>query len=379
MSNRLDSLNTKKPSTKPSLRFKPKVVERKSKEEREKNVKVKQEEAEKDKKPTKPIRGQRPNRGRGGRNQYANTHVLSSGLLSSESSGSAGFGKENKIVTSGPSSTGPGFLQNLKLKDKLSSSDSDDDDDDLKKIDMAKEYKFAEEETVLFPVRPERFKQEVKKPSKEPSPVKDEPEFIRESSVKSETPDTQLQRILDTKADLESKITQTLDLLTEEEREKYSEDQNKILSVINGKFSDPDGKFTLIQLPKLLPEYTLQKSLVKQEPELIEDTPTPTETTENSSEQEQVTGGQIGQLNFHKSGKITINLGNDINMDLKAGVPSTFLQELILLELHEPESKPVVKKEDDMELDEDNDKDITRGTISKLGDVDRKFIATPII
>ncbi|EGV65405.1 RNA polymerase III subunit C53 [Yamadazyma tenuis] len=377
MSNRLESLNTKQPgAVKPSLKFKPKAVERKSKEERAKHVQVKQEDtSDRDKfKSAKPPRGQRPARGRGGRhNQYANTHVLSSGLLSSGAV-SGGFAKDTKVVNS--ASPSPDFLSNLKLKQpaelaRVSASESDDEGDDgLTKIDMAKQYRFADEETVLFPVRPVRDDSEPPEVialgvSKEPSPVKEEPLSTNDVAYSAQT---ELQRVLQTKANLESKISQPVDMLSQVEAKKLAEDHDHIAQLMSRSFESNDDKFSLFQLPKLLPEYS---------PKSKED------KAENSK-----LNGQIGHLNIHKSGRITINLGNDINLDVTAGIPSTFLQEFVLLDLTPAPESPRIKTEEDMDIDagieindqnNDNDEPKYQGTINKLGEVDGKFIATPII
>lgn len=383
MSNRLESLNSKKPSGKPSLKFKPKVVERKSKEERDK-VKVKQEP---DTKPFKP-KGNRP-KPKGKQNGYANTHVLSSGLLSSATpsvgppGSSSGFSGPSGASGAGSgasrSSPAPDFLQSLRRNDTpRSTSPEDSDDDDLTRIDMSRDYKFAVEDTVLFPRRPTRGEPEQEPTvSKEQSPVKEDPEFVRESSVKSENIETELQQILDTKADLESKISQPVDLLDKEESEKLYNDYTHIHDTINDKFGG-GSSFTLLQLPKLLPEYT--RSSVKTEPESVDEV---TETTGTNgagpvpgpagpgpfaADVTKLTG-QIGKLNIHKSGKVSLSLGNDINLGLTVGVGSNFLQELVVLDYSD---KPKTEKTED-EMDQD------KGAIHKLGDVDGKFIATPII
>lgn len=101
-------------------------------------------------------------------------------------------------------------------------------------------------------------------------------------------------------------------------------------------------------------------------------------------------------------------------MDLTAGVSSNFLQELVMLDLSDQTTKPPsspsasptipqekpeqsqevkVKQEDDMAIDVEDDGQIhdvddnndneeqgsCKGTFSKVGEVDGKLIATPII
>lgn len=421
MSNRLESLSSKKSTGKPSLKFKPKVVERKSKEEREKSQ-IKQEPEPKSSSGSKGNGGRNGAGGRGGANSgrggarggrggrnYGNTHVLSSGLLSSGTVEGSRLGSRSGFKASGferdqvvSSSPTPEFIQSLKVKDKSKSatpqsSGDSDDEDDLTKIDMAKEYKFADEETILFPVRPQR--QDLMEPEsskdrspKEQSPVKEDPDFVRESSVKSENIETELQQILSTKADLESKISEPVDLLNKEESEKLSRDYADILETINSQFSrmlldSSDNTFSLFQLPNILPTYHPVKSIVKSEEESGElDQPQVSaseldqpQVSESSTPQTSFASnaisnlkGQVGKLNIHKSGKITLNLGNDIDLDITLGVGSNFLQELVVLDYNESEEKP---KSEDVSMEDDE----CKGTVHKIGEVDGKLIATPII
>lgn len=404
MSNRLESL-TKKSNSKPSLKFKPKAVERKSKEERDKTVKLKQENEAVARPKTRGTG--RPTRGRGGKhNNYAGTHVVSSGLFASGAVSVGNSGPQSTIVGHSISPS-PEFIQSLKLKDKKSSSgssDSDDEDDDLTKIDMNMEYRFDESETILFPVRPERYQSDFKRestPLKEQSPVKeespkleDEPEFVKESSVKSENIETELQHILNTKADLESKIAQPVDLLDMEESEKLDQDRKIIIDSLTNRFEQlsTENKFTLIQLPKILPQFenknkkrsgsTSQKNSPRKSIPQSPKTVLPVETKKENKFASSLTSlnGQVGSINFHKSGKISLNLGSDINLDLTAGVPSNFLQELVVLKMNEETETDIKVKDElmnDMEVDEEPEK--IRGLVGKLGIVDGKLIATPVI
>lgn len=438
MSNRLESLNSKKPSSsKPSLKFKPKAVERKSKAERDKHTTIKQEDDDKLNKP-KHDNNRKP-KPRGRKNSYSGTHVVSSGLFSSGAVPMGSTEKEKPMMTgssssssTASSSTASGnndFIRSLKLKNpgasnSLSNSESDDEND-ITKIDMSKEYKF--ENTELFPVRPERHEPEqLQTPtqvSKEQSPVKEDPEFVKETSVKSDNIETELQQILETKADLENRISQPVDLLDMEETSKMSQDHNNIVESLTNDFFDlstdnnNDNTFMLMQLPKNLPNYKPAISQVKAEPDSEnvvgeekqekqgeeekekqqqqqKESTEPNESKPSSiftSSETSTVQGEIGQLNIHKSGKVTINLGNDINLAVNVGAPTHFLQELVSFNMAEKQStteedgdNPNEDDKMDQDNDDDNDdkKNITsgnKGSMRKLGTVDGKLITTPIL
>lgn len=335
MSNRLESLTPKKNNGKPSLKFKPKVVERKSKEERDKTIKVKEE-------PSKPSRtfskGAKPR----SRDNYAGTHVLSSGLFSSGtvSSGmsSSGFNKSPQTFQSEESSQTGDFIRKLKLKQ----TNDNVDQEDLTKINMSQEYKFAEEETILFPLRPQRMDHNVT-------------EAVDGITIKQEKPqETELQEILQNKADLETKVNQLADTFDIQEKQKLINDYETTFETINHKFNTND--FTLFQIPKVLPDYLNGT-------QYLNDAPNPF-----ASDVQQVCG-QIGTLNIHKSGKISLNLGNDINLNVTSGAPAHFLQELIILNM----------KNDEIKQEHDDIEEQPQGIIHKLGVVDDKLVATPMI
>lgn len=290
MSNRLESLNSKKPTSGSSSsttasgpgakpKFKPKVVVRKSKEERAKvapSLKVEQST----RKPTSNrgarggARGGRGG-GRGGRN-YAGTHILSNGFLSA---GAVSIGNSNgsKLgLTSdliyGGDNGGSEFISSLKLKVEHNRNDSDDDNDDndetsgnssegndgRQKINMTKEYRFHEEDVVLFPVRPFRddgiqrkepiYNQlhyqtgnnEIKpessvEPSATPMPIS--LTQSRESTIKTENINEKLEMIKESKSKLESKIVQG-DPFAIEESNRLITDYQQILDIVTGKLDE---------------------------------------------------------------------------------------------------------------------------------------------
>lgn len=352
MSNRLESLNSpRKPSaSKPSLKFKPKVVVRKSKEEREKETVVKTE-------PT-PRTVHKNNQSRGPKSRkpaYAGTHVVSAGPLSMGSvsmgapSGSKTGNTRDMVFNS--VSPSPELFQNLKRKTKSETTGSlseDLDEEDMTRINMNKEYKFADEETVLFPVRPERANVAEAGDLKPPATREDtpsEPVYVREASVKSEEPiEEELLKIKEHKAELESKIAEPVDLLGQEESEKLARDHEAISSMLSKKMENlsVEEPYFLIQLPQILPQYTNEDG-------------TPSKH------------GQIGSINIHKSGKVSMNLGNDNTLTLAQGAPSRFVQEVVAMEMFPPSEENIFNEQGAP----------IKGRMYNLGKVDGKLVAIP--
>ena len=398
MSNRLESLNSKKPSSspKPSLRFKPKVVARKTKEERAKEApQIKQENG--DYKPSG--RDHTSSRGghskRGGRGNYSGTHLVSAGPLAS---GSVSIGNVNgsklgltRDKSYNSVSPTPEFLQSLKLKDLKPKSKSptpsrdyyESDEEDPTKIDMNKEYRFADEETILFPVRPERdeYIADTVIPPLQSKDASIEPESNEEfetepSPVKDEPIEAKLEQVKEHKAHLETKITETVDVLNKEENTKIVSDHQAILDLVTDKLDglstdSNDNKtgnnnYTLFHLPTVLPEYYNQESTTEQH--TVEDEGKVTNFASNVTPLR----GQIGHLNIHKSGKISINLGNNNNLAVSQGSAAHFLQEVIMLEMNETDNTEDVEM-----MNEDGEK--IKGKLYRFGQADGKIIGTPAI
>jgi DNA-directed RNA polymerase III subunit RPC4 len=385
MSNRLESLNSKKstPSSKPSLKFKPKVVARKTKEERAKDAPIVKQEDPARNGSTRGRGSMRGGRGRGGRNNYAGTHLVSSGPLSS---GSVSIGNVNGSKlgltadrTFNSVTPTPEFLQNLKQKERPQTKSKSptpgyesEEEDDPTKINMTQEYTFDEEETVLFPFRPSRIdvipestmpqtKSETQ--SRESSPEELASTTLSEEiTIKSEPLEEKLEKIKAVKAELETKITETSDQLDKEEASKLIVDHQEILDLLtqfDGLSTESDSdKYIALHLPKVLPNYG--------------DFPVESEKNSLAGEIAQLKG-QVGLLNIHQSGKITINLGNDNNLSVARGNPSNFLQELVVIDMHEKKDP----EEDYNVMDEDGRK--IKGDFIRLGKVYSKIVATPII
>ncbi|KAI5955153.1 RPC53 [Candida jiufengensis] len=386
MSNRLESLNSKKPSTpaKPGLKFKPKVVQRKSKEERAKVApQVKQEQPKS--LPTRGRGGARGGRGRGGRNNYAGTHLVTSGPLSAGSvaignptSSKLGLTSDLIYNSNGENLSTPEFISNLKIKDKKSKSltpgvSESDDEDDPTKINMTEQYRFEDNETELFPYRPFRDdgiqREELDKDEKPPVKIEQ-----LDSNTNTPTPAMSLTRenteaiedkielIKENKAKLESKITQNDSIITDE-KSKLITDHEQIINLLTGGMkslsTDDDEKYVLFQLPQHLPEYKRKESKVKLEKEEEED--------------DNTLKGEIGKVNIHQSGKITIDLGKGIRLNVTKGSSTDFLQELAVLDLNQNSND-----DEDIQMVDDDGRELL-GKLIRLGTVNDKIIATPCI
>lgn len=458
MSNRLESLNPRKPlssssssssGSKSAAKFKPKVVQRKSKEERAKVAPTIKQEPQ-TRQPLPNSRGRGGARGRGGRNNYAGTHMVSNGFLSAgavsigNSSGSKLGLTSDMIYNSNgdlSSSSTPDFIANFKSKQKASTpgaqSDEDEEDDDPTKINMTQKYRFNEEDTVLFPVRPFRddgitrveneitmpdveMKQEPNDSTAESTPMPISLTQSRETTVKSELIEEKIEQIKETKSKLEKKIAQGGDSFVSEETDKIISDHQQILDILTGKLDKLstktedvhpkqkqmqqdndndddiddidvelknekketyfDDQYILFQLPKHLPTYIQPKSAVKLEPGVkpIEvDEPVTEEEISKLATNNSKLRGKIGNINIHQSGKITIDLGNGIRLNVTKGAPTDFLQELALIEMNPP-SKPEDNEEEDVQMVDDDGRSIT-GKVVRLGIVNDKIIATPCI
>ena len=378
MSKRLDSLNTKKPESgsKPSLRFKPKIVSRKSKEERQNAGLIKQEADNKTLKENKSTSTSRTNSNRQGnrprQKNYADTHIVSSGHFGPESNS---FDNKNLIKKEINHDDVRGERrQRTEVKreqlegDFVNILDGGVSENGLIEIDMSKDYNLDSVDSRFLPVRAERRDEKStegqynssskeamkdlssKEPSKEPS--------IGPSGEK--TIEEKLQEIKEHKSALETKITETVDVAEKEESNKLAHDQEVIPELLNRHLSDlnlesKEGQqFFLFQLP-VLPHYESKSMKIDPESET---------SRSNLASKARNVYGQIGRLNIHKSGKLSIHLGNDIFLDICQGSPVNFLQSISLLE-----------------IDPDRKKETTevRNNIFNMGQTNEKIIARPSI
>lgn len=378
MSNRLESLKTKKPESvsKPSLKFKPKVVSRKSKEERENAGQVKQEADNKTLKGNKSTSTSRTNINKQGnksrQKNYADTHIVSSGLFGPESNSFDSKNLIKKEISHG--SFRGGQRQSTEVKREQLEGDLFDiqgrgvSEDGLIEIDMSKNYHLDSVDSRFLPVRAERREEigsdgQYSNFSKEGTKDWSSKEASKEPSVgpsREKTIEEKLQEIKEHKSALETKITETVDVTDKEESDKLAHDQQVIPELLNKHLSDLNlenkerQQFFLFQLPAL-PHYEANNMKIDSESE--------TSRTNFASKSRNLYG-QIGSLNIHKSGKLSVHLGNDIFLDICQGSPVNFLQSISLLE-----------------VDPDRKKETTQvhNNIFNMGQADEKIIARPSI
>lgn len=379
-SGRLPSLNSS--SGKPTLKFKPKVVARRTKEEREASApKIKSEESNKpfnDKKHNHAKTTATANKQRRMARFLSNTHVISSGPLAAgnfvSEKGSdmrRGFikteGGTTSLVHSG--------LQNIEGGE----ANSDDEDFDGKdkehgaksksKFNMGREYAVhniededendensdgsgdLDEEALqarrveeLFPVRPLRIRHEDLEVVE-----KKVQESISDATTREVTPAVKteegtenandLQQILDHKqANLQERL-KDLSLQNQFQSLDQAETLQEIRTMINdhllitkklNKINNKPGRFILFQLPSELPQFEdvtpkgeLEESATKEEEEADKQ---PKKQEPSKSADPPL--GNVGSIRVHKSGKLSVKIGNVI-MDISRGAETTFLQDVV--------------------------------------------------
>ncbi|ODV93818.1 hypothetical protein PACTADRAFT_35569 [Pachysolen tannophilus NRRL Y-2460] len=408
------------PSSKPktSLKFKPKAVARRSKEVRDAEAPLVIEKSEQD----LPIRGGRGSSSRGGgeggsggrgnggggrgggrlrdRGGYlGNTHMVTAGPLSSGvvsiddkklnrfSSGKSAALSSAFSPSPTPASATPDFLKNLRTKhelDRKSRSSSVDvgsrtmsedeeesefvvDDNAMTKINMNKEYILDESQTEFFPVRSQRDENLT---NEYDSVILNQHDIQEGNSlVKNET--TNETKILHGSNGEKDYITPDLknDAMGSyqlgEEKSRLANDHRKIAELIkNNKDADGDldmsgnddnQEFLFFQLPKLLPDFKKVNG----------------DDVEEGNDQN--LSGKIGNLRFHKSGKLTIKLGN-IVFDVTRGGSSNFLQDIVQIEYKKKE------QDDNNTMENDADQEDHQETqIYHLGHLFENLVVTPTV
>ncbi|CDO93267.1 unnamed protein product [Kluyveromyces dobzhanskii CBS 2104] len=391
MSGRLPGLNQGKPSTGTSLKFKPKAVARKSKEERDANA-LKVEEPKKQTERKKYT--QKPQNAQKRQPKYLNnTRVITSGPLTAGNfSGGSTTGATGFIKTEGSQSSL--LQQGLKAvsDDEAEVSDSENMGNG-KRINMGKEYTEAdfkkenddlfEDENVennlnadaatteeiraskqlanLFPVRAVRINHDkvdslqkavqesmsslnTRKPT--PGPVKLEQDQTngtlsdvvkeKELELKEKLRLLQLQQDFQS-VDSEETLRETALLL---------EDHERILKKLN-RINDVPNKFMFLQFPSNLPEFQPQpRKLTEENGDATDGTAVNGETNPSQSKSnKQVTVesseplvGNVGSIRVHQSGRMSIKIGN-VTMDINRGAESTFLQDVVMLDLEGEEAE----------------------------------------
>lgn len=282
---RLDSLLTK--LAKPGLKFKPKLVVRKTQEELDALAPTIKQEPKRPRPRTKSTRG----RGgmRGGRQAPDGTHVVSTGPLAllEVTSLSLRQARESYRSLLPPSE----YISGLRLK-----QEEDDDSLDATRIDMSQEYRFDERETTHFPVR-----------------------LLPLAESGSATPEHVRLLLLpepDVRGETQPGIVQ---LQLAEETQTATDYRTMVDEFARLLLQDPgtmSREYLLFQLPKQLPEFEFEKE----------------------EEGQELPTGEVGQLRVHKSGKVTMKIGNVV-MDVSRGAQLQFLQDVVLVNRNENEQR----------------------------------------
>ncbi|QPG75545.1 hypothetical protein FOA43_002900 [Brettanomyces nanus] len=363
---RLDSIS--RPSTpKRKLKFKPKLVARKPKEERDAEAHINTPGINRNN-----LRLQQPHRFMPNRNRmnkrYQNTTLLTSGPLSAGAVPVVPEGIKEKASslasrrTVSPVTELVSRLHRTKDKNRPPKveqgtnglhvneinvgSNSDEEDDDLSeagsdvKINMGKELNFDDEDLKLFPMRAERAQHY--EFGEEPHPDSTiKTEFHREASdissrEGSNIPDSgpnvkkensSLAFIPEDSSDKKQAAIDAInDYQTRQEARILQEDYSSLVKYMEEfKVSQDEEKpscvlpseFLFLQLPSILPPFEKPiKAEVSAGAEKIEE------------EKADLPTGVIGKLRYHESGKLTIKLGNVV-FDVTGGGPADFEQEIV--------------------------------------------------
>lgn len=364
MSNRLESLNSKKTGAKPALKFKPKAVARKSKEDREKDAPAVKAEDQPRSGATRGRGGTR-GRGRGRGGAYVGTHLVSSGPLAM---GSVSMGGTSKTSLShdrvyGVDSSHSDPLAHLTLKSRKSKSATpegeSDSEDDATKINMSKEYAFEPAEVALFPVRPQKDENTAEA-------AVSESVTVLAATSRMPTVDSVKSEALDEVSPVQT--TGPDDGLEAAEHDRHIDDQREIVDMLAAQL---DGLKTDAGEPSARDQYFVLHLPQMFAQEQLEPAPSRSPFASASA---QTMEGHVGSLNFHKLGKITINVGSTA-FEATGGVPSSFLQEVVVLESHEAKRHP--DDEETEMLDADGGK--IGGNMFRLGAVAGKIVATPMM
>lgn len=405
-----DSSSTGGPA-KPSLKFKPKAVARKSKEEREAAAsKVKLEEGPKRDK--KNFNNNKRVNGNGGQQRRMpkylnNTHVISSGPLAagnfvsekgdlrrgfikSEGGGSSLVQKGLETIDNGAESSdneveadGNGEVASKSRKKKFNMGrefdthnlievEEEEDNGKGSDVDMDDEAWGTKRIEQLFPVRPIRVRHEdvdtvkkeiqealSEKPTREPTP-----------GVKIESSNNELQSYLEEREKQVNEKLGDLELQKEfqsvDEKESAAElellkaDHEHILRKLKKMNSKPE-RFMVFQLPTRLP--TFERPAVKTEEDEVEAQASDATKKKKANKKKSTNNvipsdelaGNIGAIRVHKSGKLSVKIGNVV-MDIGKGAETTFLQDVVALSMAEDSSSAEL-----------------------LGRVDGKIVVTPKI
>ncbi|CUS23074.1 LAQU0S08e01552g1_1 [Lachancea quebecensis] len=395
---RLPTLN--QGNAKPSLKFKPKALARRSKEEREASVpKAAPEEVKKPfnnkKKYSKRENG--PNGQRRIPKYLLNTRVVNAGFGAENFTGGGGDMRTGFIKTEGSNHD---YLQKGLKAANEGDDGLDSEGEGATKINMGREYKSSElyaseeeeedgsspadiDEDALqskrlarfFPVRAMRVKHdEIDLVKKEIQDTMSDPTTRDPTPGLPKLEDPQdggqgLQEVLNNRSlELQDKLN---DLRLQNEFASVdSEEAMQEVSLLNQdyrhiqkkiiKINNQPGKFMFFQLPSVLPEFeepkppapsAVEQPTVKPENEDTEKAEEPAKETQESPkkpeepakkpepetiQEPKPLAGRIGALRIHKSGRLSVKIGN-VEMDVSRGAENTFLQEVVALDEREEE------------------------------------------
>lgn len=388
MSNRLESLHSK--TAKPALKFKPKAVARKSKEDREKDAReIKTEE-----KPRTPAtRGRGGARGgRGGRAAaaLAGTHMVSAGPLSLGSvalselkSTRMSYHSHGGTFNASDDLGSTAVLAKMTLKARSNvptgGADSDEEDHKAARINMNKEYAYEDSETILFPVRPEKDVEATPEAaltaSESALAVLSAPQSRAQSraltadSVKSEPEDgvaSDLPPIADVAGDL-----------ARAEYDRLIDDQRSIIDLLStklGQIKTEDALAPAAEASTVADQRFLVFQMPQIQPEKLENMETKSPFANSNA---LIFNGQVGNLNIHKSGKISITMNDGSVLDCYKGTSPSFLQEVYMLDSLAAKKTPEELENNNDVYNANNVK--VGGDIYRLGEVVGKIVAQPSI
>ncbi|ANZ74850.1 BA75_00610T0 [Komagataella pastoris] len=355
--NRLDSIsrrttpvsNEPNASKKSGLKFKPKLVARRTKEERDKSAPVVVESQDPMRRKTRGT----VTRGRGrGRGASAGTHMVVAGPLSHGVQGHVGGDPLSRTKSTTVSSSAASTSEAFKKLHGKSGSDEEFEVDDMTVIDVNTKFELNED-TDLFPVRASRVEHQENgeadvKTETDPNSHPESTTTSRDVSLKPEPlSDDETGTIAAAPLEIKEQsptaepVTSLDPLQEKEEKSKLTKDYEHIKQLVEQMNVSKDDDGDVSMEPQSSP-----KSLFFQLPNTLP-------TFEGASSEIHNLNGIIGSLRVHKSGRTTVKIGNII-MDVAEGGRSPVFQELIAIN-HE-------KKE-----------------IYNLGSVENKLIVTPSI
>lgn len=375
-SNRLPSLSSGSSSSsagKPALKFKPKAVARRSKEERDASapqLKFEDDSNNNNKKKNKQSKRSDDNQQKKMPKYLNNTHVISSGPLAA---GNFVADKSSNVRSNFIKIESSEVPKNISMKlQSISRNEYQESDDELEskgfdeinisktenkeqnhiaRFNMGKEFntndsfKPVVEEDIdmsddldanrieeLFPVRPVRIKHEE---------INEVQRNIQEAFIEQPASDninnTQPIDTLDEKVRQLNLQQQFQSLDAKESANEASlqiEDYKYILQQIKKINNDPE-KFMLFQLPSKLPDFQKEEQSSNKSDEKEESDKENKETKEKKlttdEKENQIPTGNIGSVRVHESGRLSLKIGNVV-MDVGQGSETTFFQDLLSLD-----------------------------------------------